>query len=294
MIKNNRNFRFFLGSTLKKFLPFLIKKKSIYSRLSFTRDVKATIEKREIFFHCHNEQISNSIFYTGFFGDYEGQTIKMWYEICKKLQYKTILDIGAYTGLFSLVAALVNPNAKIHAYEPNPVTFGFLKKNLSLNNFKNIKINNFGLSTKDGNLEFYNYGETFSPGMTSVNSKFVKSNLKSSIFEIADLLVVAKKLNRKIDLIKLDIERAELPLLEHARKIIYENRPTIFCEILENKMYSSFQNFFEEMEYEYIQISDSKKQYFFTRQIIDKEYIGRNWIIYPKEQKEKLLSVFNH
>ena len=44
----------------------------------------------------------------------------------KKLQYKTILDIGAYTGLFSLVAAaLVNPNAKIHAYEPNPVTFGF-------------------------------------------------------------------------------------------------------------------------------------------------------------------------
>ena len=58
-------------------------------------------------------------------------------------------------------------------------------------------------------------------------------------------------------------------------------------------MYSSFQNFFEEMEYEYIQISDLKKQYFFTRQIIDKEYIGRNWIIYPKEQKEKLLSVFN-
>ena len=118
--------------------------------------------------------------------------------------------------------------------------------------------------------------------------------LKVLFFEIADLLVVAKKLNRKIDLIKLDIERAELPLLEHARKIIYENRPTIFCEILENEMYSSFQNFFEEMEYEYIQISDSKKQYFFTRQIIDKSILVEIGLFILKSKKEKLLSVFNH
>ena len=100
-------------------------------------------------------------------------------------------------------------------------------------------------------------------------------------------------MNRKIDLIKLDIERAELPLLQHAKKIVYDDRPTFFCEVLDTEMYSSFQTFFEEMEYEYIQISDAKKQYFFTTQIINKEYIGRNWIIYPREHKEKLLSIFS-
>jgi FkbM family methyltransferase len=293
MSKKNRKFRFLIGLAFKKFLPSLIKKKSIYSHLSFTKDVKIPIGEKEIFYHCHNEQISNSIFYTGIFGDYEGQTIKMWYQISKNSQYKTILDIGAYTGLFSLVAASANSNSNINAYEPNPVTFRFLKKNIDLNNFKNIKINNFGLSDKDEYLEFFNYGDSFTPGMTSVSSKHVDSNLKSSFFETKDILAVVKKLHRKIDLIKLDIERAELPLLHRVIKVINKDRPTIFCEVLDREMYSSFQTFFEEMKYEFIQISDVKKQYFFTSLIINKEYIGRNWIIYPQENKEKLLSIFS-
>jgi FkbM family methyltransferase len=43
---------------------------------------------------------------------------------------KTILDIGANIGLFSLWAASCFPNATIHAYEPNPRVVPFTQKNL--------------------------------------------------------------------------------------------------------------------------------------------------------------------
>ena len=214
-------------------------------------------------FHCHNEEISNTIFYTGFFGDYEGQTIKMWHQISKNLELHTALDIGAYSGFFSIVAASANPTMEIHAFEPNPITFKILKKNLDLNNFENVKISNFGLSSKNGHEKFFNFGDTFNPGMTSVNHRFVDSNFIQASFEIRDILDLRKKLYKKIDLIKLDIERAELPLLQHAKSIIYEDKPIIFCEVLDAEMYDSFQNFFQEMEYEYVQIDDEKKQYFF-------------------------------
>ena len=292
MFTRSRYLRFLIGSVLKISPPFIIKRKSIYSRLSFTRDIKTSLEGKEILFHCHNEEISNSIFYTGFFGDYEGQTIKMWHQISKNLELQTALDIGAFTGFFSLVAASANPKMEIHAFEPNPITFKVLKKNLDLNNFENIKISNFGLSSKNGHEKFFNFGDTFSPGMTSVNHQFVDPNSSQASFEMRDILDIRKKLYKKIDLIKLDIERAELHLLQHAKNIIYEDKPIIFCEVLDTEMYESFQSFFQEMEYEYVQIDDEKKQYFFTSKMINREMIGRNWIMYPRGLKEDLLSIF--
>src|ERR1700679_1878352 len=39
---------------------------------------------------------------------------------------RTVLDIGAHAGLFSIAGRLAFPNAKIHAYEPNPQMLPFL------------------------------------------------------------------------------------------------------------------------------------------------------------------------
>lgn len=292
MIHKRRYFRFLIGLTLKKFFPFVIKRKAVYSRLSFTKDTETLVEDKNLFFHCHNEEISNSIFYTGIFGDYEGQTIKMWYQICKNLSLNTALDVGAFTGFFSFVAASANPKIEIHAYEPNPVTFKILQKNLDLNNCDNVTINNFGLSNKNGHEKFFNFGGGVNPGMTSVDHQYVNTNLSHSLFEIRDILEIKKILNKKIDLIKLDIERAELEILHRAKDIIDYDKPIIFCEILDIEMYDSFQDFFQDLTYEYIQIDDEKKQYYFTPRISNNQNIGRNWIFYPKELKDQLSSIF--
>ena len=42
---------------------------------------------------------------------------------------KTVVDVGALIGSFTLWAQEQWPNAIIHAYEPDPESFEYLKKN---------------------------------------------------------------------------------------------------------------------------------------------------------------------
>jgi FkbM family methyltransferase len=61
----------------------------------------------------------------------------------------TVLDIGAYTGLFSLKASkLVGTKGKVIALEPFPKAFEILKINLKKNNCKNVIPLNIGIGSQ--------------------------------------------------------------------------------------------------------------------------------------------------
>lgn len=134
-----RRIRYFLGSLLK---PLIRLDYKIYSRFSFTREVSVDVESKRLFFQCYEEETSNSIYYTGIFGDFEGETLRLWLQCIAALRPKIIFDIGAYTGIFSLVAALFQNQSTIYAFEPNKITFKILQRNVALNSFKNINLCN--------------------------------------------------------------------------------------------------------------------------------------------------------
>lgn len=49
---------------------------------------------------------------------YEGCTLSVFAHLVATCQH--IVDVGANTGLFSLLAATINPQATVHAFEPFP------------------------------------------------------------------------------------------------------------------------------------------------------------------------------
>lgn len=289
----SRNARYYIGYFLKKFFPSLIIKRSIYSRLSFTRVVSIKIHSKKLSFQCHAEDVSNTVFYTGVFGDYEGQTLKMWHDIILGLNLKTAMDIGAYSGIFSLTAALADEDLEIHAYEPNPFAFKILTKNCNLNSLSNIKLYESAVAEHNGKQEFYMFGDSYSTGMTSVNHRKVHHDMTMGSFEAQDIFTAREEINKKLDLLKLDIERAELPLLKHAKKLLERDRPIIFCEVLDAADYVDYQDLLESLDYGYIQINDGDHTYTECESILDHgdRSLGRNWIFYPKEIKAKILSV---
>lgn len=66
----------------------------------------------------------------------------------------SFIDIGANVGLYSLIAA-GNPNCRnCYAFEPNPVVFDALQKNVALNNLTKIRTYNSAISDQDGWLAF--------------------------------------------------------------------------------------------------------------------------------------------
>lgn len=61
----------------------------------------------------------------------------------------TVVDVGAHVGLFSLSLALLHPEIRVIAYEPDPVNFRNLEENVSRRAPKNLTIVNAAV-TADG------------------------------------------------------------------------------------------------------------------------------------------------
>ena len=65
------------------------------------------------------------------------------------------LDIGAYTGWYSVVAATLNANTEVLAFEPHPEIAASLQANLDLNSLNNVRVIRCAVAESEGEAEFY-------------------------------------------------------------------------------------------------------------------------------------------
>jgi FkbM family methyltransferase len=61
---------------------------------------------------------------------------------------RVFLDVGANSGFHSISAALMSKTLRVHAFEPNPLVFEILNRNIDLNLYPlRVVAHNFGLSS---------------------------------------------------------------------------------------------------------------------------------------------------
>lgn len=172
--------------------------------------------------------IPNQVFWKGYKG-YE-VSIEVFYYF--SLYSKTIIDIGANIGYFSLVAASANPESVIYAFEPVDRVFKRLEKQIEINNFQNILAEKTAISDHDGEILFYiPVGSEMSLASTAKKG-WVKETYKE-ILNCVTLDSYAK--NNKlesIDLIKIDCEFHEFEILQGMSEILTKNNPVLLVEIL--------------------------------------------------------------
>ena len=66
---------------------------------------------------------------------------------------KIVMDIGAFSGLYSLLVASLNKESQIFAFEPVNETYNILKQNIQVNNFKNIIAIKKAVSDSNGKVK---------------------------------------------------------------------------------------------------------------------------------------------
>ena len=99
----------------KQVLFTLLKKvwtpsENIYQHLHFKGEFKVKINEKNNFLIKHyGFQIENELFWAGLTGGWEKESMKIWIELCKDAD--VIIDIGANTGVYSLIAKSMNPNS---------------------------------------------------------------------------------------------------------------------------------------------------------------------------------------
>ncbi|MFA6533103.1 MAG: FkbM family methyltransferase [Patescibacteria group bacterium] len=192
------------------------------------KEVRMTTKKEKLILTYPRDDKRIAPFEVLNFKNFEGDFFNFYLQIIKKA--KVIFDIGANIGWHDLCAAKLNKKLEVHSFEPVKESFEYLLKNIKINNLKNIIPNNFGLSNKKTAAIFYvnpHLSASASERMiTDQNVKKVKVVLKK-----LDDYCLNKKIKR-IDLIKCDVEGAELFVLQGGMDTLKKLKPILLIEML--------------------------------------------------------------
>lgn len=142
------------------------------------------------------------------------------------------LDIGANVGMYSVpVARELGKRGKVYSFEIEKKNRDILKKNIVLNNLKNVVVFDKGVSSKKGKADLYL--DPHGSGSHSLIKTPEHKKIKVDVDTIDNML---KKHNvDKVSLIKIDVEGAELEALKGAKNILKKSHADIIFESITEK-----------------------------------------------------------
>ncbi|MCK4377377.1 MAG: FkbM family methyltransferase [Actinomycetia bacterium] len=191
--------------------------------------VKAKTFWGEEMFLIIPEVVSLRIYRYGF---HEENLTKMILEYLKPGM--TFFDIGAHIGYFTMLASyIVGEKSMVHSFEPTPNTYEVLIQNIKR---KNVITNNCAVFSKETFIRFNDYGSKYSAFNTFKKARLDESILKnlnpiSVKVKTVTLDKYVKMEKCKPDFIKIDVENAELEVLQGAKDTIKEFHPIISIEV---------------------------------------------------------------
>lgn len=143
------------------------------------------------------------------------------------------LDVGANVGFFALAGArLVGPEGVVYAFEPVPENVAAIRESAALNGFANVEVIESAAGRAAGRDRLllvedlsWSHFERLGQHPRALDT------VEVDVVAIDDL--VASGRIRSPDVVKIDVEGAEIDVLEGMRQTIEEHRPAIVCELHE-------------------------------------------------------------
>jgi FkbM family methyltransferase len=196
----------------------------------------------------------------------------------------TVIDIGANIGQTLLKLKSIDREIKYFGFEPNPVCINYLYKLIERNKFPNTVIFPAGVSNKTNLTSFYYYSDSDADPSASIIQEYrpdsgIRRRNIVPVFDINEVSEIIKV--SKIDLIKIDVEGAELEVLLSCQGVIEKFKPFIVIEILPVYTTNNFirkerqdkiEKLVKSLNYKILLIKKGKKETFDTLE--EKDFIG--------------------
>lgn len=145
----------------------------------------------------------------------------------------TFLDIGANCGWYALALARHRPLAQVHAFEPIPHTHELLQRNIRHNGLGNVEAHRLAFSHREGPLEFLH-----TPRCSGATSLAVAGqpcgaeSLERIPCPGTTLDLFCERNGLAPQVIKCDVEGAELMVMQGAETVLARHQPVILIELL--------------------------------------------------------------
>ena len=206
-----------------------------------------------------------------------------------------VLDIGANTGLFTLLAAAANPMLRVYAFEPLATVRELLYANITHNPdmAARIAVEPFAVSRTNGVFPFF---ETINDhGLVTTSSSLEREQAQQA-GDYRECMIITRTLDdwaetlgpATIQLIKIDVEGHEHAVIEGGRKTIDRHRPFIIVEILGTAKFDAMNAMLMESNYLDIALAPDALHHCLTVR-----FHGNAWnhLLCPAEKARKILTV---
>jgi FkbM family methyltransferase len=185
----------------------------------------------------------------------EDAELVLFSEIAKRS--KVIFDVGANTGVYSLISALASPDCKIYAFEPYTVNAERLSLNLTINGIGNVNVIRAAVGAENEKIKLTVPADGRICCISSANPAFSRSFYSDEITYTetkVDCLTldefVSKEGITELDLVKIDVESFEMEVFRGAHEVLKKFKPVIFCEIfLDQSRMEFFEKFLKDTGY---------------------------------------------
>ncbi|MBX9243460.1 FkbM family methyltransferase [Actinotalea ferrariae] len=144
-----------------------------------------------------------------------------------------VLDVGANTGVYSLIASTVR-GASVHAFEAFPPVAALLRENLALNRTSaRVTVVDRAVSDSEGSIELFVPPDSgLVETSSSIDAGFKEGSTPITVPTVT-LDAYWTSLGRPpVTLVKIDVEGAEHRVLAGAHELVGRARPVLFLEVL--------------------------------------------------------------
>jgi FkbM family methyltransferase len=274
-------------NVVKKYLSLVLKKtlvppESVWQWLAFRGDFRVDLGDRQLWLHHTGRGIENALFWKGLAG-YEPVSLELWKNASQLA--RTILDIGANTGLYALISKAANPAAEVYAFEPMPQFRQELSQNIQLNQLE-IEVMDQAVSDFIGTAEFFvpevNQGNPYSASLSMEHYQNHQSS-QPIVHQVPvttlDTIVEQRHL-QNIDLVKIDAEGQDAKVLRGFLASMAHNHPDFVVEIQSDEIGAEIQALLPPDRYLYFNI-DEEKGLLPAKNLI-RQYWLNYWICKPE------------
>lgn len=177
-------------------------------------------------------------------------------EVKQALAGSLCWDVGAHFGYHSL--AFASLGGRVMSFEPNPQNAARCKLNLDKNPALNsrIRLRNEALSDRDGVVEFIQSDDLSGPSSGSHLSGATKPLADSVYRHFQKVRVPGRRADSLIaegedapTVMKIDVEGAELLVLEGARELLQRKKPLLLIEVHHIRLMFHLRPFLENYGY---------------------------------------------
>lgn len=217
-------------------------------------EIEPTIGEPIVLFDDNDDLVCMNL---GWRGRYQPASLRLWQALAT--QGQVIFDIGAYTGIYTLMAARANPEARIVAVEPVSANLARLKKNLDANGCDDralavqaVVLDQPGKAVVSRDAPH----DILAPGTLIVRAALGENNSTEVVQGVTGVELLALLGETTVDLVRIDLKGAEAPTLASMAEILGRSGPDLLIACPDEESSAEIDAILRPLGYRFYTIDD--------------------------------------